>query len=160
MTVWDNVLMGGYVLGDRADARAARRGGRGAVPDRARARGASKPGSLSGGEQKIVEIARALMLEPRLILMDEPSMGLAPKARHVVFETIAGLNEDGRTVLLVEQNARAGLAIAQHGAVMDAGVVKLRGSGSDLLDDPRVAALYLGAAPEREHAQATPGRPG
>ncbi|MGZ4202156.1 MAG: ABC transporter ATP-binding protein [Thermoleophilaceae bacterium] len=159
MTVWDNVLLGAHVLGDRTHARSRIE----EVAERfpiVRERRDSKAGSLSGGEQKLVELARALMLDPRLILLDEPSMGLAPKARQVVFETIAGMNEDGRTVLLVEQNARAGLAIAQHGAVMDAGVVKLRGSGSDLLDDPRVAALYLGAAPEREHAQATPGRPG
>jgi branched-chain amino acid transport system ATP-binding protein len=89
-------------------------------------------------------------------------MGLAPKARHTVFETIARMNEDGRTVLLVEQNARAGLAIAQHGAVMDAGVVKLRGPGSALLDDPRVGALYLGAPPDRSPAAAgmAPGPPG
>jgi branched-chain amino acid transport system ATP-binding protein len=89
-------------------------------------------------------------------------MGLAPKARHTVFETIGRMNEDGRTVLLVEQNARAGLAIAQHGAVMDAGVVKLRGSGADLLDDPRVGALYLGARPDKPPAAAgvAPGSSG
>ena len=158
MTVWDNVLLGAHVLGDRAHARARIE----EVADRfpiVRERRDSKAGSLSGGEQKLVELARALMLDPRLILLDEPSMGLAPKPRQVVFETIAQMNEDGRTVLLVEQNARAGLAIAQHGAVMDAGVVKLRGSGGELLDDPRVAALYLGA-PQREPAQAAPGRPG
>ncbi len=103
-------------------------------------------GSLSGGQQKLVEIARALMLDPRLILMDEPSMGLDPKARHQVFETVAELNEGGRTVLLVEQNARAGLAISSFGAVMDQGRVALAGPAAGLLDDPRVGELYLGGA--------------
>jgi branched-chain amino acid transport system ATP-binding protein len=86
------------------------------------------------------------MLDPVLLLMDEPSTGLDPKARRLVFETIAAINGAGRTVLLVEQNARSGLAIAQHGAVMEAGIVRLRGTGSGLLGDPEVARLYLGAA--------------
>jgi branched-chain amino acid transport system ATP-binding protein len=153
MTVWENVLLGAHVLGDRAHARRRIE----EVADRfpiVRERRNSKAGSLSGGEQKLVELARSLMLDPRLILLDEPSMGLAPKARQAVFETIARMNDDGRTVLLVEQNARAGLAIAEHGAVMDAGVVKLRGKGSELLDDPRVAALYLGARPSPTPAAA------
>jgi branched-chain amino acid transport system ATP-binding protein len=159
MTVWENVLMGAHVLGDRGHAR--RR-----IDDVAerfpivRERRHSKAGSLSGGEQKLVELARALMLDPRVILLDEPSMGLAPRARQTVFETIGRMNEDGRTVLLVEQNARAGLAIADHGAVMDAGVVKLRGPGRELLDDPRVGALYLGARPEPAPARVAPGSSG
>jgi branched-chain amino acid transport system ATP-binding protein len=85
------------------------------------------------------------MLEPRLILMDEPSMGLDPKARHLVFETITALNRDeGHTILLVEQNARAGLGIAHRGAVMDAGAVAIAATGAELLADPRMAQLYLG----------------
>jgi branched-chain amino acid transport system ATP-binding protein len=159
MTVWENVLMGAHVLGDRAHARRRIE----EVAERfpiVRERRHSKAGSLSGGEQKLVELARALMLDPRLILLDEPSMGLAPRARQTVFETIGRMNEDGRTVLLVEQNARAGLAIAQHGAVMDAGVVKLRGAGSDLLEDPRVAELYLGAQRQAVAARVAPGPPG
>ena len=93
-----------------------------------------------------MEIARALMLDPRLILLDEPTMGLDPKARHTIFELVRELNEVGRTVLLVEQNARAGLAIADYGAVLDGGRVALSGRGAGLLEDPRVAALYLGGA--------------
>jgi branched-chain amino acid transport system ATP-binding protein len=145
MTVWDNVLMGGHLVSDRALVR--RRAETIAerfplVSDRRHERA----GSLSGGQQKLVEIARALMLEPRLVMLDEPTMGLDPKARHQIFEMVRQLNEEGRTLLLVEQNARAGLALAHHGAVLDNGRVALAGPGSRLLDDPRVAELYLGGA--------------
>ncbi|HXD68945.1 MAG TPA: ABC transporter ATP-binding protein [Gaiellales bacterium] len=143
MTVWENVLMGGHIL---RDASAVRRRAE-AVAERfpiVAERRRDRAGALSGGQQKIVEIARALMLEPRLILMDEPSMGLDPKARRAVFETIIGLNGDGHTILLVEQNARAGLGIAHRGAVMDGGAVAIAAGGPELLEDPRMAQLYLG----------------
>jgi branched-chain amino acid transport system ATP-binding protein len=145
MTVWDNLLMGGHVLSDRALVR--RRAD--AIAERfelVRERRDERAGELSGGQQKLVEIARALMLEPKLILLDEPTMGLDPKARHLIFELVGEVNDEGRTVLLVEQNARAGLAIAHHGAVLDTGRVALTGRGSELLEDPRVAELYLGGA--------------
>jgi branched-chain amino acid transport system ATP-binding protein len=148
MTVWENVLLGGFVLGSRSLAQ--RRLAQVAeqfplVSERRRERA----GSLSGGQQKIVEIARALMLDPQLILMDEPSMGLDPKARHVVFETVKELNASGRTVLLVEQNARAGLRISDTAVVMETGVVALEGEASTMLSDPKVAELYLGGHVER-----------
>jgi branched-chain amino acid transport system ATP-binding protein len=146
MTVWDNVLMGGHVLNDRALVR----GRAEAIAERFELVGERRDEracELSGGQQKLVEIARALMLEPRLILLDEPTMGLDPKARHLIFELVRRLNDEGRTVLLVEQNARAGLAISDYGAVLDGGCVALTGRGAQLLDDPRVAALYLGGAP-------------
>ena len=154
MTVWENLLMGAHIVRDAAEVR--RRGH--AVAERfpivAERRG-DRAGSLSGGQQKIVEIARALMLEPRLILMDEPSMGLDPKARHLVFETITALNRDeGHTILLVEQNARAGLGIAHRGAVMDAGAVAIAASGPELLADPRMAELYLGGRASQTPAAA------
>ncbi len=107
-----------------------------------------RAGTLSGGQQKLIEIARALMLDPRLILLDEPTMGLDAKARHAVFETVKSLNEGGRTILLVEQNARLGLSVSHVGAVMDMGVVRLVDEASKLLGDPRVAALYLGGNPD------------
>jgi branched-chain amino acid transport system ATP-binding protein len=153
MTVWDNVLIGGHILRDQ---RLVRRRAE-ELAERfplIRERRRDAAGSLSGGQQKLIEIARALLLDPKIILMDEPSMGLDPKSRHTVFETIRTLNEGGRTVLLVEQNARAGLAIAHQGAVMDAGVVRLAAPSAELLVDPRVAELYLGAAPA-----ATPATP-
>jgi branched-chain amino acid transport system ATP-binding protein len=144
MTVWENVLMGAYIIRDRAEVR--RRAD--AVAEQfpsVRERADERAGSLSGGQQKIVELARTLMLDPRLILLDEPSTGLDPKARAAVFETIIQLNrERSYTILLVEQNARAGLGISHAGAVMDSGTVVLEAPGAELLADPKMAELYLG----------------
>jgi len=145
MSVWDNVLMGAYIRSDR-DAvarRAAEIAERFPIVARRRHELA---GSLSGGEQKTVEIARTLMLDPPVLCFDEPSSGLEPRARRAVFGILAELCRDGRTILLVEQNARSGLAIAHNGAVLDAGVVRLVDSASDLLDSPDVGRLYLGAS--------------
>jgi branched-chain amino acid transport system ATP-binding protein len=145
MSVWDNLLIGGHVLRDRT--LLARRAE--AIAERFPLIGErrnERACELSGGQQKLVEIARALMLEPRLILLDEPTMGLDPKARHLLFELVRALHEEGRTLLLVEQNARAGLAISDSGAVLDGGRVALTGPGPRLLQDPRVAELYLGGA--------------
>ncbi len=143
MSVWDNVLMGGFVMRDKTllHRRVEEVAERFQIVGRRRQ---ARAGSLSGGEQKVVEIARAMMLDPIVVLMDEPSTGLDPKARRFVFETITEINRSGRTVLLVEQNARSGLAISHHGAVMESGVVRLRGPGPSLLEDPEVARLYLG----------------
>ena len=144
MSVWENVLMGAYILSN--DALVRNRAERVAelFPIIAQRRHAAA-GSLSGGEQKQVELARSLMLDPALILLDEPSIGLDPKARKSVFASIAALAEDGRTILLVEQNARSGLAVAHHAAVLEAGRIALTGTGAELLNDPEVARLYLGA---------------
>jgi branched-chain amino acid transport system ATP-binding protein len=152
MTVWDNLLMGGHSLRDRALVRTRAD----EIAERfpiIRERQHDRASELSGGQQKLIEIARALMLDPRLILLDEPTMGLDSRARHAVFETVKALNEEGRTILLVEQNARLGLSASDVGAVMDLGVVRLVGPAAELLDDPRVAALYLGGAP-RDAAEA------
>jgi branched-chain amino acid transport system ATP-binding protein len=145
MTVWDNLLMGGYAVKDRRAVRARLDHAVQVFPI-CTARAREHAGSLSGGEQKQVELARTLILDPRLILLDEPSIGLDPKARHQVFASIRQLATDGRTVLLVEQNARSGLAASDRGAVLEAGVVRLELAASQLLDDPEVARLYLGAA--------------
>lgn len=143
MSVWENVLMGAYSLRDEAEARRRADRAAAAFPIVA-ARRHEAAGSLSGGEQKQVEMARSLMLDPALILLDEPSIGLDPKSRKVVFESIKQLAADGRTVLLVEQNARSGLAVADRGAVLESGLVRLVGTGAALLLDPEVARLYLG----------------
>jgi branched-chain amino acid transport system ATP-binding protein len=143
MTVWENLLMGAYLLRDRREV--ARRADR--IADEfplLRERARDRAGALSGGQQKLVEIARSLMAEPRVVLLDEPSMGLDPRARHRVFEAVATLAAGGRTVLLVEQNARAALEIADRGVVMENGVVALSGEARSLLADDRVAELYLG----------------
>lgn len=145
MTVWDNLLMGGYAIKDQKLVRARVEDAVKAFPICAK-RAKEHAGSLSGGEQKQVELARTLVLDPQLILLDEPSIGLDPKSRALVFASIRSLAASGRTVLLVEQNARSGLSAADVGAVLESGVVRLVASGASLLDDPEVARLYLGAA--------------
>jgi ABC-type branched-subunit amino acid transport system ATPase component len=145
MSVEENVRLGGFRLGDRALVqRRLREVGEsfGIV----RERGRELAASLSGGQQKLVEFARAMMLEPRLLLLDEPSMGLEPRTRTLVFETVQRLSREGRTVLLVEQNARSGLALASHGIVMESGQVRLSGSGREILEHPEIGSLYLGSA--------------
>jgi branched-chain amino acid transport system ATP-binding protein len=145
MTVWENVRLGAYTVRDRA--LVARR--LEAVCQTfplVRERRYEPAASLSGGQQKIVEFARALMLDPSLLILDEPSMGLDPKTRSVVFTTIQAMNEAGRTLLLVEQNARSGLGIASQGVVMESGKIRLQGPGLEVLNNPEIGRLYLGAA--------------
>ena len=101
-------------------------------------------GTLSGGEQKMLEIGRALLLQPRMILIDEPSIGLAPNLVSGVFEILTGLRESGVTVLMVEQNATRCLQIADRGYVLDQGTNAYSGPGHELLHDPNVIDLYLG----------------
>jgi branched-chain amino acid transport system ATP-binding protein len=153
MTVWDNLLMGGYVVRDHRVINERIEQAVEIFPICAR-RSHAPAGSLSGGEQKQVELARTLILDPRLVLLDEPSIGLDPKSRKLVFDSITSLAAGGRTVLLVEQNARSALAVSDVGVVLEAGRVHLVGSGASLLDDPEVARLYLGAAalPPLQHA--------
>jgi ABC-type branched-subunit amino acid transport system ATPase component len=145
MTVWENVRLGAYTVRDRAivERRLA------AVCETfpiVRERRHEPAASLSGGQQKIVEFARALMLDPSLLILDEPSMGLDPKTRSVVFNTIREMNQAGHTLLLVEQNARSGLGIATHGVVMESGRIRLEGPGPEVLNNPEIGRLYLGAA--------------
>jgi branched-chain amino acid transport system ATP-binding protein len=154
MTVWDNLLMGGYALRDQ---RAVRRRAHEAAElfPICRDRANERAGSLSGGEQKLVELARTLVLDPRLVLLDEPSIGLEPRARQQVFGSIRQLAETGRTVLLVEQNARSGLAAADQGVVLESGRVRLVDSGASLLENPEVGRLYLGAVPSGDASLAS-----
>ena len=143
MTVWDNLLMGGYLIKDAKVIRERLEQAVQAFPI-CKFRSAEHAGSLSGGEQKQVELARTLILDPTLILLDEPSIGLDPKSRKIVFESIRSLSSSGRTILLVEQNARSGLAASDFGAVLESGRVRLVATGASLLQDPEVARLYLG----------------
>ncbi|MCL5973031.1 MAG: ABC transporter ATP-binding protein [Actinobacteria bacterium] len=109
-------------------------------------RGKEKAGSLSGGQQRLVEFARCLMLDPRIVILDEPSMGLDPVTLKRVFLTVHQMSASGRTVLLVEQNAKAGLRLADHGIVLENGLVRLTGTGRQVLEHPEIGALYLGGA--------------
>ena len=112
-----------------------------------------KAGSLSGGQQRLVEFARCLMLEPDLVVLDEPSMGLDPKTLRSMFATIKMMNSVGRTVLLVEQNARQALKLSHFGVVLENGKVRLSGTGTDVLNNPEIGALYLGGSiEETKHA--------
>ena len=101
-------------------------------------------GSLSGGEQQMLAIGRGLMARPRLMLLDEPSMGLSPILTEVIFQTIVDINRQGTTLLLVEQNAQLALAIANRASVLESGEIVLQGSAAELRDDPQVRAVYLG----------------
>jgi ABC-type branched-subunit amino acid transport system ATPase component len=144
MSVRENLLMGGYSLRDRNLVQ--RRISRvyNMFPFLAERRH-TKAGVLSGGQQKILEIGRAMMLEPPLMLLDEPSLGLAPKMARMVFDTIKRLKDEaGITILMVEQNAKSGLATSDRGYVLELGRERLEGPASQLLNDPIVAKLYLG----------------
>jgi ABC-type branched-subunit amino acid transport system ATPase component len=148
MTVRENVELGAFLIRDHALVR--RRYDEvvahfPVVAERAK----DKAGSLSGGQQRLVEFARCLMLDPDLVVLDEPSMGLDPKTQRAVFSTVRAMNRQGRTVLLVEQNARAGLQLATHGVVLENGRVRLQGSGQEVLEHPEIGALFLGGAVAR-----------
>ncbi|MBI3088562.1 MAG: ATP-binding cassette domain-containing protein, partial [Candidatus Omnitrophica bacterium] len=109
-----------------------------------RERQAQLAGTLSGGEQQMLAIGRGLMGRPALLLLDEPSLGLAPKLVQLVFDVIRQINEDGTTVLLVEQNARMALAIAHRGYILETGSMTMADTASALAENPRVQAAYLG----------------
>jgi branched-chain amino acid transport system ATP-binding protein len=146
MTVAENVLLGAYTVKDRAvrDERAAFvRDLFPVVGERWR----TLAGLLSGGQQKQVELARALMMRPKVVLLDEPSMGLDPRATATVFEQIVRMRAAGTAVLLVEQNARRALETADIGCVLDLGKVHMSGPAPQLLADPRLGELYLGGRP-------------
>jgi ABC-type branched-subunit amino acid transport system ATPase component len=145
MTVRENIDLGGYTIKDRRLLARRRADIEEAFPQVAGWAG-KKAGSLSGGEQRLVEFARCLMLDPGLVILDEPSMGLSPKVLKSVFDAVRMMNSAGKTILLVEQNARAGLRLSTHGVVMENGRVRLAGTGQEVLEHPEIGALYLGGA--------------
>jgi neutral amino acid transport system ATP-binding protein len=110
-------------------------------------------GTMSGGERQMLAMARALMPEPQILLLDEPSAGLAPAFVEAIFEKIADINRHGVTLVMVEQNARRALAMSSRGYVLDVGQNRFEGRGKELLDDPKVAELYLGGTARLDQAQ-------
>lgn len=143
LTVRENVRLGAYILRDTALI-ARRLAEAEELFPVVRERAHEKAGNLSGGQQRQVEFARALMLDPRLLLLDEPSMGLDPRTFRLVIETIEGMQRNGRTIILVEQNARTGLRISDRGVVLESGRVRLEGTHSEILHNPEIGHLYLG----------------
>ncbi len=152
MTVDENVELGAFLVKDKKVIESRMNAVREMFPiivERAN----DKAGSLSGGQQRLVEFARCLMLEPDLVVLDEPSMGLDPKTLKIMFNTIKMMNSMGRTVLLVEQNARQALKMSHFGVVLENGKVRLSGTGTDVLNNPEIGALYLGGSiEETKHA--------
>ena len=142
LTVRENLMMGAYL---RSDAGVADDLDRVFVLfPRLEERVSQVAGTLSGGEQQMLAIGRALMLTPRLLLLDEPSMGLAPVLVEQIFDTIAGINRQGTTILLVEQNAAMALSIAHRGYVLETGAIALTGTAAELSDNADVRRAYLG----------------
>ncbi len=147
MPVEDNLLLGAYRqvrLGNRNSAEALEHVF--ALFPRLKERRAQLAGTLSGGERQMLAVGRALMSKPSLLMLDEPSLGLAPLVVRDIFRTIDGLRATGVTILLVEQNARAALEVADYGYVLEMGEIALEGPASELARDPRVIDTYLGAA--------------
>ncbi|PHV08790.1 ABC transporter ATP-binding protein [Janthinobacterium sp. BJB412] len=143
MSIQENLMMGAYTRDDKAGIEADIAKWFDVFP-RLKERAAQMAGTLSGGEQQMLAMARALMCHPKLLLLDEPSMGLSPIMVEKIFEVIRNVSKEGITILLVEQNAKLALQAAHRGYVMDSGLITMTGNASDMLDDPRVKAAYLG----------------
>jgi branched-chain amino acid transport system ATP-binding protein len=143
LTVTENLQLGAYRRSDKAGIAADLQGVLTLFP-RLKERLTGAAGNLSGGEQQMLAIARALMARPQLLLLDEPSMGLAPLMVQEIFKTLRELNERGLTIFLVEQNARQALKIAHYAYIMENGKIVLAGSDAEILNNPRVIQAYLG----------------
>ena len=143
LTTEENLNMGGYLLRDRVVFAERMERVRKLFPV-LQSRAGQLAGSMSGGEQLMLEIARALLMDPKLIMLDEPSIGLAPKLVDAVFQTVRLLRDEGKAVLMVEQNVRKALAASDRGCVMELGRIHIEDAASRLIDDERVTRLYLG----------------
>ena len=143
LTVDENLKMGAYTVTDAAEIRAGIERSYAMFP-RLKERRSQVAGTLSGGEQQMLAMARGLMSNPRILLLDEPSMGLAPVLVDTIFQTISRLHEAGTTILLVEQNARMALQIADRGYVLETGSIVMSDLAESLREDPNVQKAYLG----------------
>ena len=143
MTILENLQMGAYLKSDAKEIERKLEEVYSYFP-RLKERLSQLAGTLSGGEQQMVAMGRAMMAEPKLLLLDEPSMGLSPIMVETIFDVVRSLSANGMTILLVEQNARLALQMADRAYVMESGLITLSGSGKELLEDPRVRAAYLG----------------
>ncbi|AJW45966.1 MULTISPECIES: ABC transporter ATP-binding protein [Ralstonia] len=143
MTITENLQMGAFTRSDDAQIKADIDRMFGIFP-RLKERANQLAGTMSGGEQQMLAMARALMSQPKLLLLDEPSMGLSPIMVEKIFEVVRDISAQGVTVLLVEQNARLALQAAHRGYVMDSGLITMSGDAKQMLDDPKVRAAYLG----------------
>ena len=145
LTIDENLAMGAYIRNDRAGI-ASDLAGIYALFPRLYERRRQTAGTLSGGEQQMLAIGRALMSRPKMLLLDEPSMGLAPLMVQKVFETVLSVSRSGMTILLIEQNAKLALEVSSRAYVMESGEITLAGASKELLHDPKVRAAYLGGA--------------
>jgi branched-chain amino acid transport system ATP-binding protein len=143
LTIEENLAMGAYTRNDRAEIRHDVERVFQLFP-RLKERRRQTAGTLSGGEQQMLAMGRAMMSRPKLLLLDEPSMGLAPLMVQKVFETVLAIAEEGVTILLIEQNAKLALEVSHRGYVMESGEITLSGAAKQLLSDPKVRAAYLG----------------
>ncbi len=143
LTVAENLTLGAWTLNDRAETTRRRDGVLARFP-RLAERAGQQAGSLSGGEQQMLALGRALMGAPKLLLLDEPSMGLAPLLVEEIFAIVAALKAEGTTILLVEQNASAALDVADYAYVLETGRIVLEGPAADVVNNPKVVAAYLG----------------
>jgi len=143
LTIEENLILGAYTIDNREEVEKNMKKVYNIFP-RLKERHWQKAGTLSGGEQQMLAVGRALMVKPKVLMMDEPSLGLAPILVKEIFDIIKRINEQGNTILLVEQNAKKALEIADYGYVLETGELKLKGTGKELLNDSRVQEAYLG----------------